>query len=248
MITWSFLSAQKSRVWCRFWTTMNVMPGWYPISIFTQAFRTALNSWLNTYNKHKTHIHCSFRFVIQQLRQKGTWADKEENWHLWCRNNSTQSRFWCGELACKVITWRSYFVHNAPVSLCRIRTNWQFKFVQVIIPGHSSNDNDNQFEQCSSRPCSFGWSVRMCTSTNTFHSWLCALKTCSYLLCRTAYVLYSSHSYCIPGCSNCILCHLYMTVRLGQTRRQCKIRRMELECARDCCKVDICINSCSQSC
>ncbi len=34
-------------------------------------------------------------------------------------------------------------------------------------------------------------------NTNTFHSWLCTLKTCSYLLCRTAYVLYSSHSYCI---------------------------------------------------
>ncbi len=61
-------------------------------------------------------------------------------------------------------------------------------------------------------------------SMNTFHSWLCTLKTCSYLLCCTAYVLYSSHSYCIPGCSNCILRHSYMTVRLGQTRRQCEIR------------------------
>ncbi len=46
-------------------------------------------------------------------------------------------------------------------------------------------------------------------STNTFHSWLCALKTHSYLLCRTAYVLYSSHSYCIRGCSNCLLGHSY---------------------------------------
>ncbi len=45
------------------------------------------------------------------------------------------------------------------------------------------------------------------------------IETCSYLLCCTAYVLYSSHSYCIPGCSNCILCHSYMTVRLVQTRR-----------------------------
>ncbi len=76
-------------------------------------------------------------------------------------------------------------------------------------------------------------------SMNTFNSLLCTLKTCSYLLCHTAYVLYSSHSYCIPGCSNCILRHSYMRVRLRQTRRQCKIRWMELECARDCCKVDI---------
>ncbi len=31
----------------------------------------------------------------------------------------------------------------------------------LVIPGHSSNDNDNdnQFEQCFSRPCSFGRSV-----------------------------------------------------------------------------------------
>ncbi len=31
-------------------------------------------------------------------------------------------------------------------------------------------------------------------SVNNFHSCLCALKTCSYHLCHTAYVLYSSHS------------------------------------------------------
>ncbi len=31
-----------------------------------------------------------------------------------------------------------------------------------IIPGHSSNDNDNdnQFEQCSSHPCNFGRPAR----------------------------------------------------------------------------------------
>ncbi len=40
-------------------------------------------------------------------------------------------------------------------------------------------------------------------SANNFHSCLCALKTCSYHLCHTAYVLYSSHS-------NCILHHLCM--------------------------------------
>ncbi len=61
-------------------------------------------------------------------------------------------------------------------------------------------------------------------STNTFHSWLCALKTCSYLLCRTAYVLYSSHSYCIPSCSSRMLliithdCSWPMTS--GQTANQ----------------------------
>ncbi len=57
------------------------------------------------------------------------------------------------------------------------------------------------------------------TSTNNFHSCLCALKTCIYRLCPTACVLYSSGSYCIPGGSNCILCHLYMTVRLWHDQK-----------------------------
>ncbi len=44
----------------------------------------------------------------------------------------------------------------------RTRTNGQFELVRVIIPGHSSNDNDNdnRFEQCSSRACSLGRPVR----------------------------------------------------------------------------------------
>ncbi len=49
----------------------------------------------------------------------------------------------------------------------------------------------------------------------------------------TVFLLYS-------GCSNCILGNSYM---YDFTRRQCKIRWMELECARDCCKVDIRVNS-----
>ncbi len=34
-------------------------------------------------------------------------------------------------------------------------------------------------------------------STNEFHSCLCVLRTCSYHVCLTAYVLYSSHYHCI---------------------------------------------------
>ncbi len=65
---------------------------------------------------------------------------------------------------------------NAPVSLCRIyywtRTNWPFMFGWGIIPGHSGNDNDNdnQFEQCSSHPCNFSRPARK-------------FWTCSKILC-----------------------------------------------------------------
>ncbi len=34
-------------------------------------------------------------------------------------------------------------------------------------------------------------------SMNEFHSCLCVLRTCSYRVCLTAYVLHSSHSHCI---------------------------------------------------
>ncbi len=46
---------------------------------------------------------------------------------------------------------------------------WSF----LVIPGHSSNDNDNdnQFEQCSSRSCSFGRSVRK--------FWTCSKSLCT---------------------------------------------------------------------
>ncbi len=81
-------------------------------------------------------------------------------------------------------------------------------------------------------------------STNNFHSCLCALKTCSYFLCRTA------------ACCIVVVFTVFLVVLTvysvilswqcdwGMTRRQCKIRWMELECARDCCKEDIHVNLC----
>ncbi len=89
--------------------------------------------------------------------------------------------------------------YNAPVPLPRTRTNGQFELVRVIIPGHSSYDDDNWFEQRSSRACSLGRPVQSfwtCSkscppSTKNLHSCLCALRTCSYRVCRTTYVLYS---------------------------------------------------------
>ncbi len=72
---------------------------------------------------------------------------------------------------------------NVPVSLCRIycrmRTNWPFKFVRVIIPGHSGNgnDNDNLFEQCFSHACNFGRSVRK-------------FWTCSKIQCKPARIIF----------------------------------------------------------
>ncbi len=54
----------------------------------------------------------------------------------------------------------------------------------LVILVHSGNDNDNDNKFCV-------------PSANNFHSCIYALKTCSYHLCHTAYVLYSSHSYCI---------------------------------------------------
>ncbi len=74
-----------------------------------------------------------------------------------------------------LIMFSLVFTAYAPVPLCpiysRMRTNWRFEFVRVIILGHSSNDNDNdnQFEQRSSRPCSFGRSVQSFEHVQRFH-------------------------------------------------------------------------------
>ncbi len=68
----------------------------------------------------------------------------------------------------------------APVPLSwiysRTRMNGQFELVRVIIPGHSSNDNDNdnQFKQCSSRACSLGRPVQ--------HFWTCSKRLCTQLI------------------------------------------------------------------
>ncbi len=55
----------------------------------------------------------------------------------------------------------------------RIDNSSLFGWSFLVIPGRSSNDNDNdnQFEQCSSRPCSFGKSVRI--------FWTCSKSLCT---------------------------------------------------------------------
>ncbi len=117
------------------------------------------------------------------------------------------------ESVCFVQPWQIYMFGwslarlYAQVSLCRIycrtSTNWPFKFVWVIIPGHSSPflsirsvllmhvGSAGEYE-------SFEHVQKFCVaSANKFHSCLYALKMCSYRVCHTAYVLYSSHSHCI---------------------------------------------------
>ncbi len=45
---------------------------------------------------------------------------------------------------------------------------------------------------------SFEHVQKLCVaSTNEFHSCLCVLRICSYRVCLTAYMLYSSYSHCI---------------------------------------------------
>ncbi len=53
----------------------------------------------------------------------------------------------------------------------RINNSSLFGWSFLVIPGHSSNDNDNQFEECSSHPCSFGRSVRK--------FWTCSKSLCT---------------------------------------------------------------------
>ncbi len=128
---------------------------------------------------------------------------------------------------------------DAQVSLCWIycwtSTNWPFKFVRGIIPGHSSpfwqmtitmtissNSVLLMHVALAGQYESFEYVKKKCVpSANNFHSCLYALKMCSYHLCCTANVLYSSCSYCIL-----VVLTVYYAIRTWQwdwdTRRQCE--------------------------
>ncbi len=79
---------------------------------------------------------------------------------------------------------------------------------------------------------SFQHVQKLCVaSANKFHSCLCALKTCSYRVCRTAYVLYSCHSHYILTVFWLFLLYTRSFVHVGEigasyewTRRQCEWR------------------------
>ncbi len=54
-------------------------------------------------------------------------------------------------------------------------------------------------------------------STNEFHSCLCMLRTCSYRVCLTAYMLYSRHSHCIRTVFWLFLLYTRSFVHVGGT-------------------------------
>ncbi len=109
-------------------------------------------------------------------------------------------------------------------------SSW-FKGSFLVIPGHSSNDNDNdnRFEQRSSRACSLGRPVRslhvqqVCVpSMNNLHSCLCALRMCSYHVSSITYFLYSSWF--------SLYAMLFVHVHFRQTEYECDSieKRIEL--------------------
>ncbi len=80
-----------------------------------------------------------------------------------------------------------YVRSNAPVPLSRIysrtRMNGQFDSNSFLLVRVASAGQYKVFEHVQ----------KVCVpSTNNLHSCLCALRTCSYRVCRRTYVLYSS--------------------------------------------------------
>ncbi len=85
---------------------------------------------------------------------------------------------------------QSHCVESAP-EWGRIDNSSLFGWSFLVIPGHSSNDtdNDNQFEQCS-RPCSFGRSVRK--------FWTCSKSLCTQQ-CPALILFIRGYAYRILG-------------------------------------------------
>ncbi len=65
---------------------------------------------------------------------------------------------------------------------------------------------------------SFEHVQKLCVaSANKFHSCSCALKTCNYHVCRTAYILYSSYSHYILTVFWLFLLYTRSFVHVGET-------------------------------
>ncbi len=142
-------------------------------------------------------------------------------------NSSTNFfRIMSGNCLCMTIHYQNLFM---PQSHCaestpqwgRIDNSSLFGWSFLVILAMTMTINLNSvllfLVASAGRYQKFGTVQKVCVpSTNTFHSWLCALKKCSYLPCRTAYMLYSRYSYCICGCSNCILRHPYWQWEWGR--------------------------------
>ncbi len=119
------------------------------------------------------------------------------------RNTVRMTRIQHANCATKMTT--TSLMHIMPQSQCaestlergRIDHSSLFGVAFQSIPIHSNSvllmhiGSAGEYE-------SFEHVQKLCVAcANKFHSCLCALKTCSYHVCRTAYVLYSSHSHYI---------------------------------------------------
>ncbi len=83
--------------------------------------------------------------------------------------------------------------HELTIQVCSGDHSWSFQSIpiysnSVLLMRVGSASEYESFEHGK---------INCVVSANKFHSCLCTLKTCSYRVCRTAYVLYSSHSHCV---------------------------------------------------
>ncbi len=77
---------------------------------------------------------------------------------------------------------------------------------------------------------SFEYVQKLCVaSANKLHSCLCALKTCSYRVCCTAYVLYSSHSHYTLTVFWLFLLYTRSFVHVGETGASCELTIRQCE-------------------
>ncbi len=107
----------------------------------------------------------------------------------------------------------------APVPLCqiysRMRTNWQFGWSFLVIPGHSSLCT----QQCQARILF----IRGYAHIKHVVIFFVAQLTCCILVILTVFVVVLT-----------VIKSFVLIVRLGQTRRQCELRRMELQSRYSC--------------
>ncbi len=126
----------------------------------------------------------------------------------------------------------------------RMDHSWSFQSISI----HSSSVLLMRVGSASEYK-SFEYVQKLCVaSTNEFHSCLCVLRTCSYRVCLTAYVLYSSHSYCIRIVFWLFLLYTRSFVHVGGTGADTKRPKHSTNGAGMCQRLLQSTYSCSYSC
>ncbi len=220
-------------------------------SEINMIFKKIVEIFCQLSSMRRTHPSCVVGYFLQTCCLcQDVWCNMTQGPFtrddlMWCYVPDQTMLFQTGMqvpsyINCLFVMPQSHCAESTP-EWGRIDNSSLFGWSFLVIPVHYSNDNDNQFEQCSSRPFRFSRSVRkFWTCSKSFCTQQCSAQILfirGYAHWKRVVIFFVAQLTC------CILVILavfvvvltvyttsfVLTVRLGQTRKQCELRQMELQ-------------------